>query len=159
MGMMDRMFGKITGQQADKKSEVSGIRKKKDLGTQETVMSPGLEKQWGSKMAVQAQNVEDQQKMDDLRKEMADYQVKELLMQKYGGKKNYLKEAQESAKAWQQRIEAEKEIEKKNLAEQKAAQIRELEGRATRIGIDKTLELSEQRAAEEKARRERLDLE
>jgi len=159
MGMMDRMFGKITGREADKKSEVSGIRKKEDLGTQETVMSPGLEKQWNSKMAVQAQSVEDARKLDDIRQKMADEEVGEALKVAYGSKKQFMKEAQESAKAWQQRIAEEKELENKSLAEQKAAQIKALEGKAARIGIDKDLELWDQREAEDKNRRERLDLE
>lgn len=158
MGMMDRMISRITGRDSSQGSDKEP-RKKEDLGTQDTIMSPGMEKQWDSKMATQAQSVEDRAKMDDLRQKIADQQAAAALKEAYGSKENYLKEAQESAKAWQQRIAAEKDIENKKLAEQKAAQIRELEGKATRFGIDQTLELSKQREAEERARRERLDLE
>ena len=71
----------------------------------------------------------------------------------------FKKEAQKSADALRLNLQREKASEEQRIQEQKAASIKDLQSKATRIGIDKDLELWGQKQAEEKARRERLDLE
>lgn len=152
-------MAKITGSEANKTQESSGIRKKEDLAFSRTELSPGLEKQWDSKMASQAQSVEDKAKMDDIRQKIADVQAAKDLAAAYGSKEEYLKAVQESSKAMQQNIAAKEEADRQQIHEQKKAQLAALERKSAEITIDKDLELWQQRESQEKARRERLDLE
>ncbi|MHB8831429.1 MAG: hypothetical protein ACYC44_04950 [Patescibacteria group bacterium] len=157
--MMDRMFGKITGREADKKPEASGIRKKEDLAFSQTELSPGMEKKWDSKMAAQAQSVEDRQKLDDIRQKLADKEAAAAFMAAYGGGKGFAKEVLDRSLTEQANLANKEELEKREIEKRRIADLAKLEGKATRIGIDKDLELWEQREAEDKNRRERLDLE
>lgn len=155
---MDRMLGKITGRDAIKPPEASEIRKKEDLAFSQTELSPGLEKQWDSKMAFQAQSAEDKAKMDDIRQKIADAQAIQGSIEIYGGKENYLKAVQETTEAIRQRNITKEETERQQIYEQKKAQLGALERKSAELAIDKDLELWQQREAEEKAKRERLDL-
>ncbi|MDD5437798.1 MAG: hypothetical protein PHC70_01495 [Patescibacteria group bacterium] len=156
--MMDKMMAKITGSEVNK-AEVSGIRKKEDVAFSKTELSPGLEKQWDSKMAAQAQSVEDKAKTDELRQRIADVQASHGLAAAYGGKEEYLKAVQESTKDIGQKLAAKEEMERQQIAEQQKAKLSALERRSSVFGIEKDLEVWQQREGEEKARRERLDLE
>lgn len=159
MGMMDRMFSKITGRDAEKQPGSSEIRQKEDPAFAKTELSSSFEEQWDSRMATQAQSIEDQAKVDELRKMIADKQAYEGLKTAYGSKEKYMKAVQESTKALQQQFIAKEELERQQIAEQKKAQLEALKSRVATMGIDKDLDLWQQRQAEEAARRERLDLE
>ncbi len=160
MGMMDKIFAKITGGDADKKTEASGIRKKEDLGTQETVMSPGIEKQWNSKMAQQEQSAADQKKLDELRQDMASQSMIDERVYGFGGPEAYMQEVRESTEAFRKKyLQEQAEKEKLRIEGQNKLKALSTVNPEELIKVRKDLELWEQREAEEKARRERLDLE
>jgi hypothetical protein len=158
-GFMDRLQ-KITGSGTPEDAANPQKESPRESGVfEKTEFSPGAQSKEEFIKAKWSAAKEEQAKLDEMRQRIADQQAAASLKEVYGGKKQFMKEAQKSADVLRLNLQREKASEEQRIQEQNAASIKDLQSKATRIGIDKDLELWEKKQAEEKARRERLDLE